>query len=52
MKRTDGIRCELAGTYEQTAKGVRQVKYFSVIHLPEKYQPKGGKTEKDQGNDR
>ncbi|HGA5965034.1 TPA: hypothetical protein ACIS4C_000655 [Salmonella enterica subsp. enterica serovar Java] len=52
MKRTDGIRCELAGTYEQTAKGVRQVKYFSVIHLPEKYKPKGGKTEKDQGNDR
>ncbi|HFX2462312.1 TPA: hypothetical protein ACIA70_000620 [Salmonella enterica subsp. enterica serovar Java] len=52
MKRTDGIRCALAGTYEQTAKGTRQVKYFSVIHLPEKYQPKGGKTEKDQGNDR
>lgn len=47
MKRTDGIRCELAGTYEQTAKEVRQVKYFSVIHLSEKYKPKGGKTEKD-----
>ncbi|HFZ8350453.1 TPA: hypothetical protein ACIO89_002737 [Salmonella enterica subsp. enterica serovar Java] len=52
MKRTDGIRCVLTGQYEKTAKGMRQVKYFSVIHLPEKYQPKGGKTEKDQGNDR
>lgn len=46
MKRTDGIRCELLGTYEQTAKGARQVKYFSVSYLPEEYQPKGRKTDK------
>jgi transposase len=43
MRRTDGIRCELLGTYEQTAKGLRQVKYFSVIYLPDKYQPAGRK---------
>ncbi|EAU9426544.1 hypothetical protein [Salmonella enterica] len=35
MRRTDGIRCEL------TAKGRRPVKYFSVIHLPDEYQPRG-----------
>ncbi|HFW4797416.1 TPA: hypothetical protein ACJGSF_002419 [Salmonella enterica subsp. enterica serovar Muenchen] len=52
MKRTDGIRCALTGKYEKTAKGMRQVKYFSVIHLPENYQPKGGKTKKYKGNDR
>ncbi|EAM8420249.1 hypothetical protein EWD94_23430 [Salmonella enterica subsp. enterica serovar Newport] len=39
MKRTDGIRCELLGTYELTAKGLRLVKYFSVIYLPDEYQP-------------
>lgn len=46
MRRTDGIRCQLLGRYEHTTKGPRQVKYFSVIHLPEEYQPKGSKAEK------
>ncbi|EOF5135395.1 hypothetical protein ACK1QA_004705 [Salmonella enterica] len=41
MRRTDGIRCELTGTYEKTAKGRRPVKYFSVIYLPDEYQPQG-----------
>lgn len=41
MCRTDGIRCELTGTYVKTAKGRRPVKYFSVIHLPDEYQPRG-----------
>lgn len=52
MRRTDGIRCELLGTYEKTRGGSRPVKYFSVIYLPEKYQPKGSRTERDQDNDR
>lgn len=34
MKRSDGIRCMLLGKYEKTAKGMRQVKYFSVIYHP------------------
>ncbi|EAW3045608.1 hypothetical protein L1O59_004773 [Salmonella enterica] len=52
MRRTDGIRCELLGRYEHTAKGSRQVKYFSVIYLPKEYQPKGSRTERDQDNNR
>lgn len=52
MRRTDGIRCELLGTYEKTRGGSRPVKYFSVIYLPEKYQPKGSRTERYQDNDR
>ncbi|ELZ8474551.1 hypothetical protein UL204_001301 [Salmonella enterica] len=43
MKRTDRIRCELLGIYEQTAKGLRQVKYFSEIYFPGEYQPSGRK---------
>lgn len=35
MRRTDGTCCQLLGANEQTPKGHRQVKYFSVIHLPE-----------------
>ncbi|EEJ6656551.1 hypothetical protein R309_004494 [Salmonella enterica subsp. enterica] len=41
MRRTDGIRCALTGTYEKTAKGQRSVKYFSVTLLPDEYQPRG-----------
>lgn len=41
MRRTDGIRCALTGTYEKTAKGRRPVKYFSVTRLPDEYQPRG-----------
>lgn len=41
MRRTDGIRCALTGTYEKTAKGQRPVKYFSVTRLPDEYQPRG-----------
>ncbi|ECT1022577.1 hypothetical protein DPO11_21520 [Salmonella enterica] len=53
MRRADGIRCELLGTYEKTQGGIlRPVKYFSVIYLPEEYQPKGSRTERDQNNDR
>lgn len=51
MRRTDGIRCALRGTYEKTRGGSRPVKYFSVIYLPEEYQPKGSKTERDQDSD-
>ncbi|HGH1779099.1 TPA: hypothetical protein ACJHQT_004290 [Salmonella enterica subsp. enterica serovar Mississippi] len=41
MRRTDGIRCELAGKPVDTAKGRKLVKYFSVIHLPDEYQRRG-----------
>lgn len=47
MKRSDGIRCVLLGKYEKTAKGRRQVKYFSVIYLPDEYQPKCNKKRQD-----
>lgn len=42
MRRTDGIRCSL-----ETSPGINSaghsgmVKYFSVIHLPDSYMPKG-----------
>ncbi|MCB2250043.1 hypothetical protein KTQ81_24930, partial [Salmonella enterica subsp. diarizonae] len=52
MRRTDGIRCALRGIYEKTREGSRPVKYFSVIYLPEEYQPKGSKTDRIQNNDR
>ncbi|EBW7149107.1 hypothetical protein XZ90_001488 [Salmonella enterica subsp. enterica] len=52
MRRTDGIRCELLGTYEKTRGGSRLVKYFSVIYLPKEYQPKGSKTERYPDNER
>lgn len=41
MRRTDGIRCQLLGKTVATAKGRKLVKYFSVIHLPDEYQPRG-----------
>lgn len=37
MRRSDGIRCELAMETENTEKGRRPVKYFSVIYLPDEY---------------
>ncbi|EIT6900500.1 hypothetical protein L2Z87_002645 [Salmonella enterica] len=46
MRRTDGILCALTGTYEKTAKGQRPVKYFSVTHLPDEYQPRGKRMNK------
>lgn len=53
MRRTDGIRCELSGTYEKTrGGGSRSVKYFSVSYLPEGYQPKDSKKERCQDDDR
>ncbi len=41
MRRTDGIRCQLVGKSVATAKGWKPVKYFSVTHLPDEYQPRG-----------
>ncbi len=41
LRRTDGIRCQLVGKTVATAKGRKLVKYFSVTHLPDEYQPRG-----------
>lgn len=46
MRRTDGIRCQLIGKTVSTAKGRKLVKYFSVIHLSDEYQPRGKATGK------
>lgn len=46
MRRTDGIRRALTGTYEKTAKGRRPVKYFSVTLLPDEYQPRKKEVDK------
>ncbi|EEG5674315.1 hypothetical protein G3G77_004288 [Salmonella enterica] len=42
MRRADGIRCELVGKSVVTTKGRKLVKYFSVTHLPDDYQPWAG----------
>lgn len=47
MRRADGIRCSLETTTGTNSAGhAGIVKYFSVLYLPESYQPKGtGKNE-------
>ncbi|EBX1769585.1 hypothetical protein DQ937_21015 [Salmonella enterica subsp. enterica serovar Poona] len=48
MRRADGIRCTLeTAPGKNSAGNIGIVKYFSVRHLPESYQPKStGKSER------